>query len=336
MPATEQELADAIDSSELLGKDGNPKLTGGPSTEPAAGKKPAKEAAPEPDETDDLEEPEGDEHEQFEELEDEQPKPKPKGRRTDDDLHQTIASLRTELEEMKKTIVGGGRPAASTGKPEGAAAPSGESANDQDKAVESAFSKVRAKMAAARDTWGELMDAVGLDDLVGTLEAREKAQRDAQQQAEQREQEARQQQMVEAANGLHKYLNDVARGDTELMSKLGIGLHGTLKPQHIQTRSRIFNAATRALEDSRDDVDAGLREKPLTEAEALDAGIQRVTGKKLKARSAGDDAAKDRARHLRPGNERNTSKDGSGQETHADIENRLAREADAFMKQYQR
>lgn len=331
MGTTEAELANLIDASQLLGTDGEPK------SKPAEkAKATTKQPQPEPENDDqapdeaDLYEPEDaaeDPDDEEEESEDDGVDDPAIGRQA---ARREISELKRELEDLKAQLAGDGERAASAGKGGGAAAPPSEPEPTDE--IGKALKAVKAKIAASKETWGELVEAVGLNDLVEALDkAREHGLSRAQQAAKERE-EQEQNAKIGAANELHRIINTAARGNNDLMTRVGLGLHQTLKPKHIEARARIFAAAGRALEDSRDEYEAGTRSRPMTEREALLAGIAKVTGIKP---SSAEAAAKERARMVRPEPGRSTEK-ADEKETHEQLENRLAQEADAFLQKFNR
>jgi len=242
-----------------------------------------------------------------------------------------MKALRKEIAELKALFAGGkGKDAIATDGSGGAAAPSGQSDKGKDK-----IAQVKAKIEAARGEWGELITALGLDELVDDLDTERKTKAQEKQQAAQTQQEQIQAQRVNAANQVHKAINNIARADMGLTKVLGIGRHETLSEQHLATRSRIMGAAVRALQDSQEEVQSKQRKAPITEAEAIAIGIKRVTGKdvSVQGQSKGDQQARDRARMVRPANGGTTSREDDREETPQKVERRLASSIDNFFKQ---
>lgn len=318
MPTTEAELAARIDSTGLLGKDGQPKeRAAAPAARPQT-RTPAPQPEPEDETPTALEDDANLEGETAEESEDLSDEATEREAGASDD----VKELRREIADLK-ALLGKNRDAASTDKAGGAAAPSAESAK-----TTAAFAKVRDKLAKAKETWGELIDAVGLADLVDELEAERTKQAETQQQTEM-------QAKIEAANNVHRAMNNMARNDPALMKAIGIGLHETIKPHHMDTRRRVFAAATRAMEDAQDELQAGTRTKAMTESEALAIGILRVTGREVAGGNASAAAAKDRARMARPLSGTTTAASKTT-ETQEQVEARLAARADEFLRGHNR
>lgn len=322
-PATESELAKRIDASGILTR---PEPT---QTAKTGQQEPAKQRTNVPDDEiedttqtdDDGTDAAGDD----EQTTDEAP-PTDDGEGAEDETE--VQALKRELAEIKDLLKQGKRKdAIATDDPEGAAAPKGESDKSQ-KDAKDRIATVKAKIKAARGEWGELIDALGLEELVDDLDGERKGRA-------QEAQEAQQRQMVAAADQIHKAINNISRADPELTKVLGIGRHETLKPNFLKTRSRIFAAATRALEDSMEEVQSKQRKAPITEGEALAIGIKRVTGKDVgtPGQSAADKQAKERARMARPASGGSTSREDDREETPAKTEKRLASSIDAFFRQ---
>lgn len=247
-----------------------------------------------------------------------------------------MKALRKEIAELKALFAGGkGKDAIATDGSGGAAAPSGQSDKGKDAQTKDKIANVKAKIEAARGEWGELITALGLDELVDDLDTERKTKAQEKQQAAQTQHERLQTERVSAANQVHKAINNIARADMGLTKVLGIGRHETLSEQHLKTRSRIMAAAVRALEDSNEEVQSKQRKAPLTEAEAIAIGIKRVTGKDVSpsGQSKGEQQARDRARMVRPANGGTTSREDDREETPQKVERRLASSIDNFFKQ---
>lgn len=321
-PATESELAKRIDASGILTR---PEPTQAANT---GQQTPAKQRTNVPDDEiedttktdDDGTDAAGEE----EQTTDEAP-PTDDGEGAEDETE--VQALKRELAEIKDLLKQGKRKdAIATDDPEGAAAPKGKSDKGQ-KDAKDRIATVKAKIKAARGEWGELIDALGLEELVDDLDGERKGRA-------QEAQEAQQRQMVAAADQIHKAINNISRADPELTKVLGIGRHETLKPSFLKTRSRIFAAATRALEDSMEEVQSKQRKTPITESEALAIGIKRVTGKDVgtPGQSTADKQAKERARMARPASGGSTSREDDREETPQKTEKRLASSIDAFFR----
>lgn len=336
MPSTEATLAAKIDSSNLLGKEGEPiQRAAAPDRDlrraPLAKQQPVKDE-PEADEPEDLEEEPVDETEEAEDLEDDEQDQDddedgiddPKLGRASPAARREIQALKEQIAELKGMIAGK-KSAASTDGDGGAAAPSSSAAK-----TDKAFAKVREKLEAAKEEWGPLIEATGLGDLVEELASERDARMEQERKSQEEMEEQTYQQQLAAANTIHTGLNKVAKAHPDLIKIIGIGQVGTLAPKFEETRKRIIRAAIREIETAQDEVDSGQRDKPMSEADAVVAAIKRVTGKSVSTGSTPERKAADRARIARPYGGSSTSREG-GKETAEQTESRLAAEADRFL-----
>lgn len=238
-----------------------------------------------------------------------------------------IDALREQIAELKGMILGKGKDAFATADSGGAAASPGKA----DKKVDDKLTQVKAKIQTAKGDWKEIIEALGWEEVVDDLIAERTAKQTEKETAEKSAKQQQEAQQVGAANNVHRAINTVARGDPELLKVLGLGLHDTLKPTHLKTRSRIMNAAVRALEDSHEEVKSKQRKDPLTEREAILIGIKRVTGKDLTGSGTpkNDAQAKERAKMVRAAGGASTGKEG-GKESGEQTETRLASSIDNF------
>jgi hypothetical protein len=334
-PAKEADLAKRIEQSGLL--------TGEEPTEPRqkpAARTPARQAPAqivEGDDTTTIDEIEIDDGGDAADTTDEPGTDAGEGEPTSE-----IAQLRKDIADLKAALAGKGKDAPITGDAGGEQLPPAKSDTTADR-----LAKVKQKLAQAKGTeekpgdWKELIEAIGLDEIVEDLEAERTQRAQEKQTAEQARQQQEQQVRIDAANGLHKILNNASRADPELTKILGIGRHGTLQESHAKTRDRIMAASFRALQDSMEEVQSKQRKAPMTDGEALAIGIKRVTGKDIAApsgtgqttrRTATEQQAHDRARMVRASSGGSTSKE-SGSESPQETEARLASTVETFFKQ---
>ncbi len=343
---SESVLAKRIEASGLL--------TGEPPKPTQTRQKPA-QTQQAPEDPDDFEEGRAsveDEADAGQDADDTDTDPAMEGEGTDEDPEgqaatapsSELAQVRKELAELKALLAGGrGKDAPITGDAGGSQEPPAKSDKTADR-----LAKVKAKLIAAKGTdekpgdWKELIEAIGLEEIVSDLESeradRAKEKDEARQAHEQREQQVK----IDAANGLHKIINNIARADPEMTKILGIGRHGTLKDGHDKTRQRIFASAMRALQDSVEEYQSKQRAKPMTDSEALAIGIKRVTGKDVgtnsgaggtgqPARTGTERQAFDRARMVRASSGGSTSKE-KADESPQETESRLAANINSFFK----
>lgn len=323
MAVTEAELAARIDGTNMLGKDGEPTER----TTRTAAAAPARTTtkAAEPDEAEEL---------PPEEADDTTDSATEGGEAEDQatsgdtaDAGQEMHDLRMQIARLEGMIQGrGGKDADSTDGTGGAAAPTGQSAK-----VTKAFAAVRAKIDAAKAEWGPMIDAIGLNDLIDDLEKDRTDRATAENRTKQEQQQHIVQQQIAAANDFHRGLNTVAKANPALLKAIGIGQHGTLRPEFDEIRQEILGVAIREAEMAGVELKRGRRKSAMTPTEATTIAIKRVTGIDLAVTSP-DAQAKDRARMVQRGaGGGTTSKAGGSKETEEQKESRLAKNLDDFM-----
>lgn len=318
MSTIESQLADRINSTGLLGQNGEPKE----STQPRTTQRAAPKAAPVEDTTDDTDDLPPEEIEDTDDAgTDASDEAADDGEEIDNPANDTIQELREQLAELRGMIRG--KDANATDQAGGAAAPTART----DAKIEKKFAQVRADFLKAQEERGELPGDAAMLALLDQLEADHEAQQTEKLNAQKQHESQTREQQIQAANKVHTTLNGIARGNVELIKAIGIGQHGTLKPAQAQMRQRIMAAAVRALQDANDEVELGHRTQPLTDAQAITVAMRRLKLIKGDAQTP-EQQARARAQMVRGGGNAATSK-GASKETEQQTEARLAKQIDA-------
>lgn len=312
--ASESTLADKINSTGLLGSDGEAPAA------PARGRETARapaRRAPEPEPEDDLEDDTDPNAEALEDLDEAEPidetDEEPDQDEDDDEsweppaAKKQIAALKEDIAELKGMLRAR---ADSTGDGEGSAGPKPSPGK-----INSAFTKIREKIAANKEKWGELIDDIGLTDLIDDLDAERTARTKAETDAKEHHRRQTEEAQINAANNVHKTINRIVRGDQDLMKVLGLGKHETLERKFLDRRVQIMTAAA-----------AKLQANPnMTEDDAIASAVEYVTNRKPKS----DQLARDRNAMRRPMGGGSTAK-APGKETSGNREAKLAARWDSF------
>ncbi len=133
---------------------------------------------------------------------------------------------------------------------------------------------LREKVKKARDTYGnEMIDDLGLEDLISAVEKSTAPIREAQA----RHEEARRAEVEQATRMVTTFLDKAAGSDPELASILG--KTGKTTDEQLAMRDEVLAAAQSEQRAAAAAVRAGRRKAPMSDTEALEAGLAKVTGK---------------------------------------------------------
>lgn len=212
---------------------------------------------------------------------------------------QDIDAIRAELADLKAMIAGNGDRATTRGR-DGEPPVGTPSAPATNKAP-AAFSKVRAKIEAAREEWGPVIDALGFAELLDELEPQITAIQGlaaSAKTAEQRAEQERVKAMGQAVATVNTWMDQQAKTAPELARAIGQTAKTATKTQ-TDLRKAILDEAYQLQQQRQRLVNLRRAKDPLSDEDALAQAAELVAGVKIKPKAT-EQAVAGRARMVTP------------------------------------